>query len=173
VNKVVVSPQTAAAVSTPMTVQPAVNISDAQFPALGSNIPIYAPKVWGPQPMATAADVLPDNRQVDFGSQHPRNAFARQPRVSQTSTAAVPAAIDWSAAGNTQVTQAVIAASNTAHLGPYAVASNPHATPLCVLQAAGAPSVQSKPVPMHQIQGGYQAKPQGYQKRMVMQGRCR
>mmetsp|Transcript_2020 Transcript_2020/g.4872 ORF Transcript_2020/g.4872 Transcript_2020/m.4872 type:complete len:241 (-) Transcript_2020:197-919(-) len=188
-SKVMVVPQ-ASSMPTPMPAESAaqpmqVSIQDeSQFPALtqfgaAATQPAVA---WGPgtvevqQPAAPVMFAQGSARAatVSFDAQHPRNAFARNPRTTTSSVSSDSAqqpmvAIDWSGYGTTGVQQTMLhAAANPQIMGPC-VKTQP-SVPLQVLRQ----TVVSKPVivPKHS-NSGYTSKPQLIPRPMVLQARGR
>mmetsp|Transcript_6324 Transcript_6324/g.9804 ORF Transcript_6324/g.9804 Transcript_6324/m.9804 type:complete len:197 (-) Transcript_6324:89-679(-) len=133
-SKVMVMPasQPLAAATQPAQTMPAVT-DTMDFPALSPQSSAPQLVVWGPSHASAGSSVkISPNKlrsgSVDlFDSQHPRNQFARKPRISALGQAVATDdnelplyAIDWSAPGTTGVLSTVLHQStNPAHLSPY------------------------------------------------------
>lgn len=158
-----------------ISAQPATfAIDSSQFPSLGSVRTVAAQVAWGPHAMQTMPaqmhtvhpQIAPQSIRIEPGSfdaQHPRNAFARFPRVSHTTVVQQDPqlAVDWSGAGTSNVTQVIYQhAAGTAHpthLGPLV---HQHASvPLAVLREAGPPASQRMCVPRLQQHYTYTTRP--------------
>jgi len=119
-------------------------LSNQEFPTLaattGGDVTRAAGShavVWGPQPPAPP----PVRESVpEFNAQHPRNAFAKKPHVTTTTTVVQApgsniAAIDWSQPGNTVFNKEAVkvAATSASHVSVYA---NPRPAPTREMLAA-------------------------------------
>lgn len=163
VGSTITKVSTAPVYTTPAPAQVVTNSpykADAsQFPSLGSvAVPIVS-STWGPAcsnpGMVTQATTIRTG--VDFDASHPRNAFARKPRVTTggtiTTELAPQASIDWSAPGVAAVQRQVIqSSSNAAHLSPYQ--ASPASQPLTADQLrmmSGAVSTSGYPKVTKQV----------------------
>eukprot|EP00930_Biecheleria_cincta_P087884 TRINITY_DN77124_c0_g1_i1.p1 TRINITY_DN77124_c0_g1~~TRINITY_DN77124_c0_g1_i1.p1 ORF type:complete len:259 (+),score=57.78 TRINITY_DN77124_c0_g1_i1:53-829(+) len=118
-----------------------------EFPSLSIQAAVQQPRVWGPVKEETLASLPDPAPSVEsclppasfpeaqarsssvglFDAQHPRNQFARKPRRTAPSQEASEETVedgfvlvDWSSAGTTGVSGAILKQSgNTAHLSPY------------------------------------------------------
>jgi hypothetical protein len=129
VSKVSVAPAPVSAADRQSSAPPTQKLylkDTRHFPDLGVKPAPVAVK-WGPQPPPTPVQIteeaLRPGTQELFDAQHPRNAFARRARSAEGRSAGAQhqVAIDWSAAGTSAVTQALLETSsgNAAHVSPF------------------------------------------------------
>jgi len=131
VNKVSVGPAPVSAADRRSSAPPSQKLylkDTRHFPDLTTR-PTSSAVKWGPQPPPTpvqvTAEALRPSTQELFDAQHPRNTFARRARSAEGRPSGVQnqVAIDWSAAGTSALTQAILQTSsgNAAHVSPFNV----------------------------------------------------